>query len=608
MTKRTVWGLTAIVLLILLTLFIVFGGRSPAHQDKNTDSGKALPKVMENQDAPSLPELPFDPDAPAGIAHESREYNDPEMSGISGTVSDALGNMVPFQSVEIIPSDVLIYPSQFFTTTKVATDRNGFYLFKNLHPGQYYFLCGDVREILSVSAGEMLIRNVTLPGSGKLAGEVTDTDGRQVFPANVYLISRKFRFVIQTNESGRFEFFGLPEGDFSLSARADGYVPSTTTQIHLDDLEIKVGIILTMEAGALIEGFVRSETGKPLQGIRISTPRVSSQLGTQMGVSDKQGYFELDGVPPGRQKLQVWVERSYPQPGPVVDVSLDGENVVEIILKTGRRIQGQVESVENIPLPDDLRVIARHHGERSRRSTGFSTSTDEYGEFQFVRLEPGMYRLMIRTHSDEYVLPAYQIIDVNKDDSKDVIFYLERGGVLEGTVRTADENPVKRARLRLQISTSEGEHYSKTVMTRDNGTYRLTGLKDGKADLSLFVQGYIPIKKENIPLQAGETEHLDITLENGSQIWGQVLDRDGNPVQGLKVFARPYGNASFKNLPRDVTGKDGQYQLSGLPKGRYLVYVLFKDPDDSSKLNHLIDEIETTASGRKYQLDFQLKF
>ncbi|HQK88397.1 MAG TPA: carboxypeptidase-like regulatory domain-containing protein, partial [Acidobacteriota bacterium] len=172
MRLRTVWLYLLIILLAVVTLLVIFRDGEPPLDPAPPATVTDVPARTPTP-PPARPDGPADwdifTDAPLGTTFRRDRYTDPTKGGISGHVHDAQGRPAAGVMVEIIDAMVLGQPSQFFTTTKAHTDRNGYYAFMDLQPDRYYFLCGIERELLPVGAGELLVRDVVLPGSGKVS-------------------------------------------------------------------------------------------------------------------------------------------------------------------------------------------------------------------------------------------------------------------------------------------------------------------------------------------------------------------------------------------------------------------------------------------------------
>ena len=569
--------------------------------------GEPAPAADPADPPPAEPPSPGDfPTAVEGTQFRREAYDDPTKGGISGHVQDATGRPAVMMAVEIIPAAYLNQPAQFFSTQKVLTDKNGYYAFPGLAPGPFYFMCGAERETLPVQAGQMIVRDVTLPGAGSVGGEVADSAGRRVFPAWVYLLGTRTRFVAGTNESGRFLLRGVPADTYQLYARADGYVPSTKNELAIQEREEVADLTLTLGAGSLVTGTVRDIRGRPMEKVRISTAPDPSRFGTQSAETDAQGYFELDGIDPGRQTLFLWVEGSYARPGPTVDVQPQKETSVDIVFPGTGRILARIQTSDGGDLPDDLFLLVR-----LKDSTGEGKAVrfppDDQSRCELRFLEAGSYRLNLETANRKYTLPPPRVVELADGDQTEVVFQLDRGASLDGSVRDGDSRPVPNARLTLTLRPAEGAMIRRVAQSDAQGAFRFDTLPPGTGNLEVFVQGFLPYKREGIPLGSGRDQHLDLALESGSRVEGQVTDEGGHPKPGVTVMARPYGDSTFRNMPQTVTGEDGRYQLGGMAEGAWVVYAVSRDPANANMTASASQQVTLTGARRPLVVDFVLK-
>jgi len=107
-----------------------------------------------------------------------------------------------------------------------------------------------------------------------------------------------------------------------------------------------------------------------------------------------------------------------------------------------------------------------------------------------------------------------------------------------------------------------------------------------------------------ITIQSGQPVAVDVTLERGAAISGNISYDDGNPAAGLSVelLARILGDGkekwvaepflSFRDpgFTRNSTDDRGNYRISGLPAGKYIVATTFD-------LSALITYISSSGSG-----------
>ena len=604
MKLRDAWIYGLVLLLVAATLWIFFGS---GWGDRTQDGGKSAAAADPAAPPPAGPPSPGDfPPAAEGTNFRRVAYDDPTKGGISGHVQDATGRPAVMMAVEIIPAAYLNQPAQFFSTQKVLTDKNGYYAFLGLAPGPFYFMCGAERETLPVAAGQMIVRDVTLPGAGSVGGEVADPAGRRVFPAWVYLLGNRTRFVAGTNESGRFLLRGVPADTYQLYARAEGYVPSTKNELTLQEREAISDLTLTLGAGSLVSGTVRDVRGRPMEKVRISTEPDPSRFGTQSAESDAQGFFELDGIDPGRQTLYLWAEGSYARPGPTVDVLPQKETTVDIVFPGTGRLLVRIQTSDGSDLPDDLFLLTRFKDTTGEvKAVRFQPDDQNRCELRFM--EAGSYRLNLETANRKYSLPPPRVVDLADGEQTELLFQLERGATLDGVVKDADSRPLPNVRLTLNIRPADGALIRRVAQTDAQGVFRFETLPAGTGTLELFAQGFLPFKREGIPLGGGGDQHLALTLESGSRVEGQVTDESGQPKPNVMVMARPYGDSTFRNIPQSVTGEDGRYQLSGMAEGAWVVYAVYRDPANANVSASASQQVTLTGARRALVVDFVLK-
>jgi len=591
--------------LVGVALWVLFGGERPPAGTGNDDGGPGGEARRGRTAADTV--LPVDfGRLSVSVSFRREDYNDPRQGGISGHVYDPVGKAVPNIAVEIIPTSQLQHPTHFFSTQKVLTDKNGYYALHGLDPNRYYFLCGLEREILPVEAGKMMVRDVTLPGLNSVSGEVVDGAGRKLFPANVYLLSSKLRLVSTTNESGRFQIRGIPDGGFQLWARSDGFVPSPRRDVEVENGEDLAGLVLTLEAGCTLFGTVQTNTGKPLAGIRVSTAPDASQMGTQSAVSDAQGYFEMEGLPAGEHNLQVLVEGSYVRSGPTVEVVPNKDNLVVIVLPESGGLLVRAVTSDGEALPEDLALKAS----RSKSGKGedsIRAQPDERGFFQMNMLEAGTYAIHLESTSRKYILPPARNVEVQEGTTQEIVINLDKGGQIEGRVLDSEGKPVSKAKLSLTLQASTNLVVRRVAHSETDGRYLFDSLPGGTATVEMNVRGFQAVRKENLVLPPSGKLSVDLLLNLGIRLEGRVLDSDGRPVPGATVAARPTGDATLRNVPQTVSDAEGRYSLTGLEPGRYSVYAIYRNPSNPRSVQSTSEQIIVEENSPPLLLDLVIR-
>lgn len=96
-----------------------------------------------------------------------------------------------------------------------------------------------------------------------------------------------------------------------------------------------------------------------------------------------------------------------------------------------------------------------------------------------------------------------------------------------------------------------------------------------------------------ITIQSGQPATVDVTLERGAAISGNVSYDDGNPAAGLSVeflarmlkdgketWAEPFVSSHYPGFTGTSSDDRGNYRISGLPAGKYIIATTF-DLSDS---------------------------
>jgi hypothetical protein len=201
------------------------------------------------------------------------------------------------------------------------TDAQGTVRFDGLRPGAHSvdgLRGGKVRaELLPDTTTEV---ELVIPPGIDVSCRVVDHDGLPVAGADVWLSGygndSMGDIVGRTDSGGTLLVRDVGEGR-NVAARAAGHAPSTQHRIGGVPGE-KLQVTLALRGpGASLEGFVRDERGRPLSGAELlvgpDAPALE-RLANGTDVSgpapvqvrcDANGWFHVDGVPPGRLPVSV---------------------------------------------------------------------------------------------------------------------------------------------------------------------------------------------------------------------------------------------------------------------------------------------------------------
>jgi hypothetical protein len=134
--------------------------------------------------------------------------------------------------------------------------------------------------------------------------------------------------------------------------------------------------------------------------------------------------------------------------------------------------------------------------------------------------------------------------------------------VVRGLV-LAEENdrPLRRA----LVVPSASNQTVRPVLTDDDGRFEIHA--DTASSLTVTKAGYASTSFTAPRQPSTRNRPLVVRMPRGGVISGRIIDADGETAIGVKVAAQLEGSPSFAAETDDL----GEYRISGLPPGRYLV-------------------------------------
>ena len=135
-------------------------------------------------------------------------------------------------------------------------------------------------------------------------------------------------------------------------------------------------------------------------------------------------------------------------------------------------------------------------------------------------------------------------------------------GVITGEVTTSNGTPVANAEIYVS-GPSHGNTY-----TDENGNYRLGGLLAGSYILDVNPPYGSDLIRNSMAVSVDleETVTIDIILQKGGVVTGEVTTSNGTPVANAEIYVSgpSHGNT--------YTDENGNYRLKGLSAGNYTIY------------------------------------
>jgi Carboxypeptidase regulatory-like domain/Dioxygenase len=273
---------------------------------------------------------------------------------------------------------------QFNPTLKATTDQEGNYRVSDLPTGSYLvapiapaFVVSDENnpngQIVVITEGETVEGiDFELVRGGVITGKVTDADGHPIIEERINLLSidqrnqnrpdYSYSSRILTDDQGVYRMFGIRPGQYKVSVSQESgnvsvgvgrghaafrttFYPDATDPAKAAVVEVDEGteatkIDITLSptvSGFSAKGRVVDESGKPVPNMSIGLSRIvtldasnsSSSEGPTGALSDKQGEFRLQNLPPGKYSILIYPSaesdlRTEPNTFEVIDQDVTG--------------------------------------------------------------------------------------------------------------------------------------------------------------------------------------------------------------------------------------------------------------------------------------------
>jgi hypothetical protein len=464
--------------------------------------------------------------------------------------------------------------------------------------------------------------NVAEKGTGLLMGQVVDSRGAGVGGALVLLTGGLEPIALTTvardlpggprrtltSADGRFVFFDLPAGAYSIEVQKPGFLPGAygrkryggpAQSLSLADGERNTQVRVPIWEYATIIGTVRDEAGEPVVGVQVRALRRVIEAGrsrlstSTAGVTDSTddlGEYRLDALPPGEYVLAI-VSTQTTEPAALVEAAA-------------------ASWVARSPDPAFSFVRANMDAGAKRVGDWMWSSGSRLGPTVPSPAGDGrIFAYATTFHPGARSIAAAQSFVLRSGDERsgvDFQMQLVPTTVVSGTVLGPD-GPVSGLRVRLlpeyQSSLTGDTGFDTAVSVTDaTGRFLFLGVPGGQYTLRATagpagVGGATASPATAVPagwwaalpLSVAGTDAVEttVTLRGGSRVSGSLefdgrLPRPGPElIEKFSVWLEPLDPAA----PRARTAylasvnRMGQWTIAGVPPGRYYVIFLGFAPD-----------------------------
>jgi hypothetical protein len=432
---------------------------------------------------------------------------------------------------------------------------------------------------------------------------------------------------VMADRRGRYVFEQVPAGYYQVKASRPNFAGGRYGQKSWD----QAGQVISLAAGAaftadihlhrwgVITGTVIDENGEGIPGFTVNAitanPNVLTGRVSSAGITDDRGVFRITGLRPGRYYVAT-APRQMPDGAGLLPTYYPGSlNLAESRAVTVD-IDGETGNVQIQPIAGNLVRLsgivagAAAHGRSHVNVTLFrdvesrEMTAGPDGQFVFADLVPGRYTLVALLPDEHQQLAAYQPLEL----------YGDRDGLAvnlspapELRVRLVDGHGAGYSDPQIMIFLSRVENGARTQPVRAEptqtpGSYLAGGLMPGQWRLFVICPPSSVVESVTVDgqdalggflLMPGKRATATVRISRqAATVRGRVASSSA-PAAGVSVICYPLDGENRNRLGgfrSQKTNWQGQYQVTGLPEGEYLLFATAVEefnPDD-----HL-DELKT---------------
>ena len=511
----------------------------------------------------------------------------------------------------------------------------------------------------SVAPGSVSEFDVLLRPESVISGVVLDATGRVVPGATVSLadyvppssaIGGRFAFRREisreiggpgnsaddwrkalSDESGAFTLRGIPQGDWELTASAEGFAGDDPVLVALTEGESRHDVEVTLLVAGSLAGVVLEQDGSPVNGAQVIVSpvapassesldpihaRLASLMGnddSQRAHSDRDGHFEVADLLPGLYDVKLVKPQGMRMGGAMMIIMDDSANSAD----EGQRVEvlAREESWIELVRPPTSSLTGRvlaggrpisgvsvelKEADSFMPFGGQSATTDSDGRYLFEDVAPGDYDVSgivpgaalpeERTVQLRGGLESQLDLHFSGSTVSGRLIDRETGvGVGGATINlTADAELTEGARPQTMMTMAfvtagpGGSGSSMTmdlgggdlsqVRTKPNGDFRIEWVKPGSYGIETQGGGYISAQAGPFEVKNGHDEDdVVIQADRGASLSGRVVSgQSGQLLDGVPVRLES-SDGSESQMSSTV---EGRYDFDGLSGGEYTVSVM----------------------------------
>ena len=425
---------------------------------------------------------------------------------------------------------------------------------------------------------------VTLRPGATLAGRVIDRGGQAVAEGEVFLLDRPAspnemdrvlkdrKPAAKVGADGSFSVEDLARGaPIHVVVRSPGYL---FEQVRSVRPPTQKPVVVRLRPAADLAGRVVDEAGEPVPGAHVDLhwqaflpeepDRPVGEPILRSTRADREGRFELRGLPEGTARVSAAAPSFVPRDGVEVDLPRPASaGELRLVLERGALLQGRVTTAAGEP------VAAVRVG-----VSGAAAATNDDGLYWLEGAELGKQEVIFLHRSHGRVAKPFEIQPgVNVLD-----LTFEPGVEVAGRVVDDTGKPVPGARVEL---TPEYRFDPKQVhdVTGEDGRFRLSPVAAGRYRLKAGAEGFAETERPGTLVVEEAVSNLEVTLDRGAMLSGNILGLPAEDLPQVEVEARGDHGVT---LPASTDGR-GRYEVGPLAPGDWTVTARLWDDQRQAK-------------------------
>jgi hypothetical protein len=418
-------------------------------------------------------------------------------------------------------------------------------------------------QVLRLDEGKSISGRVRRSSGQPVAGRRITAHGQDSF------LFGMGDFESTTDDHGRFEIQGLPEGTYRV--RGDAIVPRREVLAGTSDLE------LVVHFGSISGRVINRESGEPVGPnvlVRIESGPPREDRGP--AGTDSAGRFAFEGLPPGDYVLAVDVKDYAPA---VIPIRLSADtHLNDLVIPLSRADRARI-AVSGFVL--DAATGEPIQGATVDLWSAFGSPTGTTSSDGRFRLEakPGYHVLHVERSGYESYREGLHVVEPIERTIR-----LGRGRQLHGRV-VRDGKPFAGAIVAAFRANACDQ-------SRDDGSFSLSGIPAGAIPVVCRPPNEpAQVSVAQVPDEGAASMLIDLSAARGG-IRGQARDGDTPlPFALLQacLLLPEDGECEIVSSYEAFADGEGRFEIRGLVAGRYRVGMRPADEDDSHWFRRIVD-------------------